>query len=396
VGEIILRDVALRYGPEAVRCVAVVHPGYAWAPDPALDRLEVHLVRSDHTNTLGVRGFASGLRSMLRFATGFEADVQRIVRPVGELARDIGCERLLVVLNHPLMFALAHRLERNLSLPLTTLVWDPPGYQLEQARFDRLSRARLRRHFERSLKSSRHVAVVSDAMRSDYARHTQAPIDILRHGVSTRDIDALARSSASQDGWVIGFAGSMYAKSSWRAFIRALDSVRWEVAGRRVRLRMLTSNMTVATKSAAAIEYLGFRGSEEVRELLANCHVNYLPLPFESRRREFSCYSFPTKLTTYLAAGRPVFAHCPSDSALSRFLAEHPCGTTCDSLEPATIIAALEGVLGSAPAHDRACAQAVAVAREHFDVAVFHRSIDRVLGLDSVTDPVQVVPSDAD
>jgi hypothetical protein len=161
--------------------------------------------------------------------------------------------------------------------------------------------------------------------------------------------------------------------------LKALDQVDWRVAGRPVRLKLLTPKLLMASRGRARVDYLGFRPPHEVQAVLAGCHATYMPQPFVEHLRELSRYSFPTKLTNYLALGRPVFVHAPRDGALSAFFAGNPIGAHADSLEPQPILAALEGLLGDAAAYDQACRQVRTSARRHFDVPVFHAAIDRLL-----------------
>jgi hypothetical protein len=379
VGELILRDLVLHYGAEDVECLAVVPSGYRWTAEPRLQQVPVRLL---HSSRLYVRRWGKGkwsaVGSLAGYALGFRRDVRRVVAQIVAATAARRPDRILAVLNNPLMMAVAHRVAAATALPMVTLVWDPPEYLLQRARFDRVSRHLLLGDFARSLARSEQVAVVSETMQGDYARLTAAPIRILRHGVA-RDPAPPPVAPSEGDEWLIGFAGSLYAECAWRALLRALDRVGWRIAGRAVRLRALTERVTVHSRGAAAIEYLGYRPADATQELLAQCDLTYLPQPFVAHLRTLCRYAFPTKLTSYLALARPVFVHCPADSALARFFDAHPFGVHSDSLEPEPIVAALETLLGSRERYAAACRVAVATAREHFDASVFQRAVDRVL-----------------
>ena len=380
VGEIILRDLVRYYGSGRAHCLAVTSPRYRWSPDPELADLSMHHLTSQHVHAQRSGGKLGALAAHLRYLTGFDPEVSRLVAQAVELARKAGVEQIFAVLNNPLLMTVARRVAGALGLPLKTLVWDPPEYLLQQARFDRWSRVSLLQEFRRTLAASTRVAVVSETMQQDYAQWTQAPVQLLRHGVAA-DVAAGLASVAQppEDEWVIGFAGSMYSVSAWRAFLKALDHVDWRLAGRPIRLRLMTDRIEVASRCAARIDYLGFRSPEQVQAQLATCHLCYMPQPFEAHLLDLCRYSFPTKLGNYLALGRPVFVHCPPKGALSAFVAEHRIGTHADALDADTIITSLERLLGDDRAYRDACGQARLVADQYLSVSAFHAAIDEFL-----------------
>jgi glycosyltransferase involved in cell wall biosynthesis len=382
VGEIILRDLALHYGPDRIHCVAIVPSDYSWKLDPQLDGLTAQLLRSDyvHARRWGT-GKWGAIGSVASYLTGFQLEVSKLVDEAVKQARAANVDRIFAVLNNSLMMAVAHRVADALDLPMTTLVWDPPEYLFQLSRFDRSSRARLLKEFQRSLARSQQVAVVSETMQKDFASLTDAPIHILRLGLPMDfTTSALTSASLDPDEWVIGFAGSMYSNCAWRAFMAALDQVGWRIAGRSVRIKLLAERITLASRRPACVEFLGFRSPEEVQRILSQCHLTYMPQPFVPHLRELCRYAFPTKLSNYLAIGRPVFVHAPAEGALSNFYQNNPIGAHATSLEPAPIIEALEALLGNEQAYREASRQVQTTARAHFDTSVFHAAIDRVLG----------------
>jgi hypothetical protein len=376
VGEIILRDFAFAYGPENLRCVAVSSPRFRHSPDERLHSLPVlqlhsELVRAQRKGTSAL----AALRSHAAYRLGFEREVSALVE---RIVADAGkVEQVFAVLDNALMFALAHRVASRLGVPLLTLVWDPPEYLLRQVGFDRWSRKSLLAEFRRSLAASRRVGVVSETMRSDYAAFTEAPILIFRHGLPPGEATPVSRGDDSE--WVIGFAGSMYSTCGWRAFLAALDLCDWTIAGRPVRLRLLTNRIELRSRKRAQIDFLGFRSVEEVQTMLANCDLAYLPQPFVSHLRELARYSFPTKLSNYLALGLPVLVHSPSYGALSEFFSEHPVGVHASNTNPEAIVNALENMLGQPALLAEARATARSVAASEFSDVSFRAAVERLV-----------------
>ena len=87
-----------------------------------------------------------------------------------------------------------------------------------------------------------------------------------------------------------------------------------------------------------------YSGRKEYLEAVASKAVLLLALdaPHESNvHRDELATIFPTKTPEYLASGRPVFAHCPSDYFLARFLNEHGCGAVVSEDDDNAIMAQL-------------------------------------------------------
>jgi len=86
----------------------------------------------------------------------------------------------------------------------------------------------------------------------------------------------------------------------------------------------------------------------ELPDLLASSDVLLVPLD-----RAKSDLSVPSKLYTFLAAGRPVLGLAAPDSEVARLLRENDCGVDAPPDDPAAIAAAVKA-LAQAPEKRRA------------------------------------------
>lgn len=87
-----------------------------------------------------------------------------------------------------------------------------------------------------------------------------------------------------------------------------------------------------------------------MREIAAS-HVNILPHGLEGARSDVEFRTiFPTRTIPLLYSGRPILAHSPPDSFLTRFLRERDCALIVDQPDEARIERALERI-----AHDESC-----------------------------------------
>jgi glycosyltransferase involved in cell wall biosynthesis len=82
---------------------------------------------------------------------------------------------------------------------------------------------------------------------------------------------------------------------------------------------------------------------------------------FEPSQAHMSRSSVQTKVTDYMASGRPILACGPSDAASNRFLREHDCALFAEDSSPAAIDSALRACVASRQ-------QGPAVARRAWDV----------------------------
>jgi glycosyltransferase involved in cell wall biosynthesis len=98
----------------------------------------------------------------------------------------------------------------------------------------------------------------------------------------------------------------------------------------------------VFTQSPSNFEYLGWQSQEETIRLLSESDLLYLPYWFSGEYHEESSNSFPSKVVTYFAAGRPVFCHAPAYASPAKYIKANEAGFLCESLDTSAIISQLE------------------------------------------------------
>jgi glycosyltransferase involved in cell wall biosynthesis len=140
------------------------------------------------------------------------------------------------------------------------------------------------------------------------------------------------------DDLVIGMAGQLYASKEWDALLRALGVAGWKIAGRNVRIQILGRHASLSAAGETRIEFLGWAPQRGAIEKLAGADILYCPYWFSPEFEEEARLCFPSKVTTYLAAGRPILFHGPAYASPSRFLEEHDAAGFCRSLEANEIL----------------------------------------------------------
>lgn len=296
--------------------------------------------------------------------------VRRHLGGIVAFARAAGVTRVIGVLDSPTAILLAEPVARALGCPLHSLVWDMPDYLLNKTGHSSVSSKPVLRAFDRAMHCSTRVAVMSHAMQEEIESRHSVETVILHQPVDPAWLPAANSEPAQADEFVIGFAGSVTARDEMEVLMEALDRCGWVLAGRPVRVRVFGLRLVCQASTARRIEYRGYLAEvADVVAELAQCELLFLPQPFGHAHERFSRYSFPTKLTTYLAAGRPILLLAPPFATLSRFFTDEALPFVCNENSSEALLGHLQTV-----ATDRtACAEAE---RRLADVAYREFSLD--------------------
>jgi hypothetical protein len=174
--------------------------------------------------------------------------------------------------------------------------------------------------------------VVSENMLKDYKLKYGVDCVIVRHALAN-PCDTTISINDTQKIY-IGFAGTLYDQSQLTSLICALRELNWMYKDKEIILRIIGNTYIFKCLfSPCNIQLYGRRNVEETKLILEESHFNFLPIPLKKEWKTFAKYSFPTKLSTYLAAGRPVLVQAPKDSAASDFCSENNIGCICSSVD---------------------------------------------------------------
>jgi glycosyltransferase involved in cell wall biosynthesis len=326
-------------------CFAVVNPALNPEVPPSLAPMPMETIRKPR-ETWGALHRPLGLAmSLLMEAVHGAFTARRIVRRVTTFGRQVKPDVLWCILEGQTMIRLARSAARSLGVPLLTQVWDPPTWWLREHKVNRVAASQVLREFDRAVRASVSCATASWAMAEEYGCQygTRTVPVIPSLDLSWAHPPAQAPNPGKE--LTIGVAGQLYASAEWNSLIRALDSAGWRVADREVRIVLLGRYLTFETSKSAHIEYLGWRPQQETIEILSRTDVLYCPYWFDPAFETEARLCFPSKLTTYLAAGRPVLFHGPAYASPSRFLEENKAGVCCNSLDLPALLGHLHQLL---------------------------------------------------
>ncbi len=379
VGGVILNDILSGMPSGTTRFVAAASRqaiDLGWLDNNI--RVSDHVLRRYEPAYRPLKGLTGEAISGVARKILFERHCRDLVSEICQMPIAKACDKVFAILDCPTVIQIAAAVAERLQKQLVVMVWDAPELLADQLNMDRWSTRNMLQRFAETMKRAEKVGVICEQMKEAYARqYGEKKYVILRHGISP-EMWREAACGSSADRITIGFAGSITAQEPFRRLIETLDANDWRVCGKSVTLRLIGCRYTLDSRRAQRIEYFGWRSLQETVRLLGESDLLYLPQPFESHLRPLAELSFPTKLSSYLAAGRRVLLHAPEYASIAPFLEEYPIGLQCATLETTDILGSLEQLMTMS---DSTVINAIdAARRDEFNDEVFHARFRELIG----------------
>ena len=201
----------------------------------------------------------------------------------------------------------------------------------------------LRRTFPAVLRGARSVDVTSWGMRNLYReKYGVACFSVYLHVPSLPELGL----SPETGKLTVGHIGTLYAVEPFRKFVAACRQVAAE-KGLELRIVRVGSSAQidlVAGEDPRSFVALGELAEPEAVRALAVCDLCYAMYPEGRTFAAFRQTSLPIKLSTYVQAQRPVFAHAPGDSTLARAVGGYAIGSVCETSQVAALAKTLSAV----------------------------------------------------
>jgi glycosyltransferase involved in cell wall biosynthesis len=364
---------------DSLACYAVVNPALDPQIPPSLSWMPVEFDVKPRENWLFRSKPIGGLISLIMEGYTTWISVRKIANRAIEFGRKFGADLLWCILEGQTMIRLSIPVSRGLGIPLFTEVWDPPGWWLRENKVDRITTRRVLEDFEKAVRGSVRCGTASWAMAEQYSQDYETETVPLLPSLSL-DQAMLPATEPNQGGdFTIGLAGQIYASAEWNALIEALTSADWKICGRDVKIRLLGQWIGIGANGKMRVEFLGWHSQRETVKLLSEADVLYCPYWFDPAFETEARLSFPSKLTTYLASGRPVLFHGPRYGSPGRFLEEHRAGVCCYSLEAGEILKTLEELVVNVDLYSDITRNGRKAFEEHLTVATLRKSFSQFL-----------------
>jgi hypothetical protein len=321
-------------GELAIFCVQNRH----LCPEPYPDLADIPIrfaVKPNELSQRSIRGISVGSAGAIAVETFRRLTrISPLVRQVVAYGKEQNVTSLWVILQGQTMVRMAAGVADGLGIPFRVQIWDPLDWWLRAHGVDRLNRRWDLAAFDRTLRATTACAAASWEM----ARHYESLYGTPSHAI----IASLARSMARRPEprlrnaaeLVIGMAGQFYANEEWLALVSALEHARWQVAGRPVTVRVFGHDHPMGIPKDH-LDFLGWQSQAKSVELLSDsCDVLYCPYPYATSMVAVAKFSFPSKIPTYLAAGRPILFHGPDYAGPAQYLKTTGAGFICRSMDP--------------------------------------------------------------
>lgn len=273
-------------------------------------------------------------------------NINRLISKIAKFAERMDVNRIWCLLESDPVIRIAAPLARAVSLPLYTQVFDPPDWWLRAHKFDRISKSRVLRSFDDAIAMSRRCAATSWNMAEDYRRVYGVETVTLMPSFDSSLAQPAGKQLCHPEHLSIAIAGQLYASSEWDSLLCALDSVGWNIRGRKVIVRVVGGS-EIGASPGRRIERLGWLTPSEMVKTLSNSDILYCPYWFDPTFQKEARQSFPSKVSAYAAAGRPIFFHGPDYASPARFVSSTSAGVCCHSLESNDIVDAIVKLMES-------------------------------------------------
>lgn len=294
-------------------------------------------------------------------------ETPRIIDRAVHFGREFGAEKVWCILQGQTMIRVAQAVADGIGCPLLVQVWDPLEWWLRAHKVNKWSSARLLQQFAEIMKNCEGCFAASSFMAKDYSE---------KYGVRAVDFtpsldEHLAYPPAdiihSEQELVFAMVGQLYAIDEWNAFLNALNRRGWMILGRNIRIILLGNHdyLKIPTWAAGKIEKTGWLSQFDALATCHNADLLYCPYWFSVDFEQEARLSFPAKLTTYFASGRPVFFHGPRYASPARFITNNEAGYICDSNNEEIICSSIEQIINDPVGYARITNNAINAFRQN-------------------------------
>jgi hypothetical protein len=229
-------------------------------------------------------------------------------------------------------------------------VHDDPTVVFARSRKYRAFRFLMSPVFRMVLRNASTVDVIGWGMRDVFNREYGIESRVLyRYAPSLPEV----RAEASRGELRIGHVGQLYSPGPFKCFLLHCKAYAAE-QGRT--LKVVTAGTspylpTIQAENPGLFELHGQIDEAAIISLLSSCDFVYAMYPNGPRHKRFRQTSVPMKVSTYILAQRPIFAHTPLDSSLAGIVSRYRIGSVCTGIDRASIHASIREVLGPQIGH---------------------------------------------
>ncbi|MEO1615690.1 MAG: glycosyltransferase [Planctomycetota bacterium] len=384
VGQIIVGEIYRNYPVDHLFCFAMLnrHESYEQPTEFSNATIEIARRRFEHQ----FRPFGRALEpltSRISYWLNYRRNCASLTRDAVAFGKRHQCDLVFSILENASTIEITHAVSQQLGIPKHVLVWDAPDYIGSKPGSMPLNLSALEQAFGRAMSDADQLAVVSDPMARKYKNDFGLDSVLLRHVAAppchVAESTDVAKNSEDAP-YVIGFAGSVTAKPQLEILQEALDETDWFLNGRHVRLDLYGLRFVLQARCKRNVRYCGYQSVDQtVASLSESADLLFMPQPFDSASQSFTELSFPTKLSTYLAVGRPILLLSPANSSLGEFFQQHPFGVWCKEMDRIRLAESLREISSNQSLANASSETIRSLIDEQFNHQFFRRQLTQFL-----------------
>ena len=234
------------------------------------------------------------------------------------------------------------------------------------------------------LKGAARIIVPNESLRDELADRYGVESAVIHNPYDGPKVEADLPWPSSEGEIRIVYTGAIYYVhyDAFRNLVAAIERL-----GRdNVCLHIYTGDSHRLLQSEGILGHVVYHDHLELSESLdvqKNADILFLPLAFASSNPVIVKTSSPGKMGEYLASGRPVLVHAPSDSFISRYFIEHECGFVVEKENADDLADAIREIIDDKDKRSRKVANARQCAREDFNLALIRIKFLELLGTEN-------------
>lgn len=308
----------------------------------------------------------------------FSATVRlpQIARDVARFARRQGCDMLWGVVQGQATIRIIRQAAKLTGIPYVVQAWDPSEWWLDANKFDRITKTLVMREYDRLIHGSKCFIAPSWAMAEDYEKKYGVRAVPVLPGLKS---GVLHTTRKPDDAYIIAFAGQFYASDELLCLIHCIEKLK-SYNGKRIVIRIYGADESIDFQAFNYVEKYSWIPQEKLIEALAEADLLYCPYGFSAEFKKIATLSFPSKLGTYLKAGKPVLFHGPEYSSPYKFLKKYDAAYFCTELDEQALIRALISIMEHND-HSAMVLRAQDIFTENLTEEVMKRNFFRVFNL---------------
>jgi len=329
----------------------------------------------------GLRSGSLGRTGKFSLLTDLFMNSAKLADEISDLAKRTNAAGIWAIM-HGATIAIAAQLARSGRVPLHATVHDDPVYAtVLRSRRLAVFAPLIARDFGFVLRHARSVDVVCRPMGDRYERKYGVKSSVLRRGLAIPPSPSPAYD-LTRDGLTVGLLGNTYSYQQLPLLADAIESAAAQLG---VRGRIVVcgagfgSRLQKDLKDRMDVEVTGHIPEQDCISKLQRCALLYLNYPFGRINRVLGQTSFPTKLSTYIYASRPILLHAPEGTSLTDIPLKNGFIDAWTTLNPADGASRLTSIVRDSSFAQSHHMGAEFLRERYYDLAVHRATLSTIL-----------------